>query len=202
MTTSRDEQKKATREAILEAARQCFEVEGYEKASVRDIARAAGVSAGSVIHHFGSKRELLYATLFEDLEATMSEALSLGTSPPLAGQIEAMTRHIFACYGRRPRLSRVLLKESLFAEEPWASRFRAQTERLHGGVEGLAGDAVRRGELLPEVDTRLLAMAYVSFYYFALLAWAQGGHEDPTRLVSVQMAQHLRGLNSARTTGG
>ena len=202
MTPSRDEKKKITRKTILEAARACFEAEGYEATSVRDIASAAEVSAGSVIHHFGSKRELLYATLFEDLETTMREALSLCTSPPLGAQLDAMTRHIFSYYLRRPRLSRVLLKESLFAEEPWASRFREQTARLHGAVEALAGDAMRRGELSPVVDARMLAMAYVSFYYFALLAWAQGGHEDPARLVSVQMAQHLRGLSSARTTGG
>lgn len=202
MTPSRDEKKKITRQTILEAARACFEAEGYEATSVRDIASAAGVSAGSVIHHFGSKRELLYATLFEDLEATMRDALSRQSSPPLGAQLDAMTRHIFSYYLRRPRLSRVLLKESLFAEEPWASRFREQTARLHGAVEALAGDAMQRGELSPVVDARMLAMAYVSFYYFALLGWAQGGHEDPARLVSVQMAQHLRGLSSARTTGG
>jgi len=202
MTASRQRQKEVTREAILEAARACFEDKGYESASVRDIAALASVSAGSVIHHFGSKRELLYATLFEDLEDAMREAADLDHSPPLAAQLDALTRHVFAYYERRPRHSRVLLKESLFAEEPWASRFREQTTRLHGAVEVLAEDAMQRGELSPVVDTRLLAMAYVSFYYFALLAWAQGGHEDPARLVAVQMAQHLRGLSPALTSGG
>ncbi|TXD37473.1 TetR/AcrR family transcriptional regulator [Lujinxingia vulgaris] len=202
MAVSRDEQKRATREAILEAARQCFDAEGYEQTSVRDIASVAAVSAGSVIHHFGSKRELLYAALFEDLEASMREALVLPKSPPFGAELDAMTRIIFSYYQRRPRLSRVLLKESLFAEEPWASRFREQTARLHGAVEAMAERAKQRGEVSREVDVRVLAMSYVSFYYFALLAWAQGGHEEPARLVSVQMAQHMRGTGPANVSGG
>lgn len=47
-----------TREAILAAARQSFTASGYDKASIRDIARRAGVDPALVHHYFGGKHEL------------------------------------------------------------------------------------------------------------------------------------------------
>lgn len=192
--TSRNDRKARTRGAVLDAARAAFEAVGYEGASVRDIAAAAGVSPGTVLHHFGSKQELLYATLFSALEQALEAAVAGVGPPPLQDQLDRLARAVFLHYQERPRLSRVLLKESLFAEPPWAERFQAQTAGVHAAVVRLAEDAVARGELSPAVDLQLLGMAWLSFFYFALLAWAQGAHPDPARLVRAQFAQHLHGL--------
>ena len=50
-----------TRLAILDAARAAFAEHGYEKATIRAIAAAAGVDPALVHHHFGSKQELFVA---------------------------------------------------------------------------------------------------------------------------------------------
>lgn len=47
-----------TRARILDAAEQLFAARGFEGASIRDIAKAAGVQGGLVAHHGGSKEEL------------------------------------------------------------------------------------------------------------------------------------------------
>jgi len=47
-----------TRARILEAARTCFVSRGYDQAAMKDIASAAGMTAGALYHHFGSKQEL------------------------------------------------------------------------------------------------------------------------------------------------
>jgi len=49
------------RARIREAALQHFADEGYERATIRGIARTAGVSPGLVRHHFGSKEALRVA---------------------------------------------------------------------------------------------------------------------------------------------
>lgn len=49
--------------AILDAAVRVIGARGYHGTSVRDIADAAGVSAGSLYNHFGSKHELLVVIL-------------------------------------------------------------------------------------------------------------------------------------------
>jgi hypothetical protein len=53
----------ASRAAILEAAQAVFTERGYARATIREIARRAGVTHGLVMRHFGSKEQLLIAAL-------------------------------------------------------------------------------------------------------------------------------------------
>ncbi|OWQ83356.1 TetR family transcriptional regulator [Roseateles aquatilis] len=48
---------------LLRTARRTFALRGYEAASVREIARAAGVDAALIAHHFGSKEALWLAVV-------------------------------------------------------------------------------------------------------------------------------------------
>jgi AcrR family transcriptional regulator len=59
MTTLRDRRAQLTRDEILRAARRLFAERGYARTSVRDIAKAAGVSAQTVYDSVGSKQELV-----------------------------------------------------------------------------------------------------------------------------------------------
>jgi AcrR family transcriptional regulator len=203
---AREEGKARTRRAILLAGREVFEEAGFDRASVRGIAEAAGVSPGTVLHHFGSKRELLYAAFHADLNDALEAACRAARHDPPEGgdrfedRLSRLAETIFAHHERRPALSRTLLRESLFAEPPWDARFQAQTVALHQEVASLAAEAVGRGEIAPEVDLELLALAWVSFYYFALLAWSKGAHGAPERLIHRQMAQHLDGLRLSPTS--
>ncbi|TYB36570.1 TetR/AcrR family transcriptional regulator [Micromonospora sp. AP08] len=52
-----------TREAILTAARAAFADRGFDAASIRAIATAAGVDPALVHHYFGTKEELFRATV-------------------------------------------------------------------------------------------------------------------------------------------
>jgi len=52
---------RTTKARIRDAAIECFAAEGVATTSIRTIATAAGVSAGLVIHHFGSKDDLRVA---------------------------------------------------------------------------------------------------------------------------------------------
>jgi AcrR family transcriptional regulator len=53
----------STREAILTAARALFAEAGYDRASIRAIARRAGVDPALVHHYFGTKDDLLLAAV-------------------------------------------------------------------------------------------------------------------------------------------
>ncbi|MFE8940115.1 TetR family transcriptional regulator [Streptomyces sp. NPDC007872] len=67
------------RERILAAARAQFAERGYDKASVRGIARAAGVDPALVHHYFGSKDEVFAAAVEVSFEpATVVPAIVSG----------------------------------------------------------------------------------------------------------------------------
>jgi AcrR family transcriptional regulator len=61
--TGRRAGQSGTREAILEAARRLFAERGYDGASLRAIGAEAGVDAALVVHFFGTKAELLTASV-------------------------------------------------------------------------------------------------------------------------------------------
>lgn len=192
--STRATKKEATATAVLDAARAEFERVGFEAANLRAIAKRAGVSAGTIIHHYGDKRLLLHAALFDDLDRALQHALTHLGEGPLEDQLSRLGRAVFKSYQRRPTLSRTLLKESLFADAPWAQKFAAQTGAVHAAIAKLVHDAIARGELKHDVDGALLAVAWLSFFYFGLIAWVQGGYAKPVALVEKLVAQHLAGL--------
>jgi AcrR family transcriptional regulator len=49
----------ATRERILEVAQELFASHGFETATTRDIARAAGIAAGTMFNYFSSKEAVV-----------------------------------------------------------------------------------------------------------------------------------------------
>lgn len=71
------------RRAILDAALGQFAAYGYRRASMEDLARAAGLSRPSLYFHFGSKEELFRALvqrLHDDQHAGAQAALERGGS--------------------------------------------------------------------------------------------------------------------------
>jgi AcrR family transcriptional regulator len=63
-----------TREAILAAARDAFAAHGYEKATIRGIAREAAVDPALVHHFYGSKEDVFRAAV-SDVLAPIAEAM-------------------------------------------------------------------------------------------------------------------------------
>lgn len=196
---ARAESKELTRARLLEAARARLAEVGFEATNIRDVARMAGVSAGTVIVHFGDKKQLLHAAFFEDLAATWTRAKKRKPTNGLVRDLCALANTFFDYYAAKPALSRELLRESLFAEPPWKERFVGQVAEVQARVVELTEDARLRGELtkyeadgVPPLDANVLGASFFSFYYFALLAWAQGGHPSPKVLFEKMLEQHLR----------
>jgi AcrR family transcriptional regulator len=189
---ARKQAKEATRARVLDAARGQLEALGFERTSIRGVAKEAGVATGTVLLHFPDKRDLLHAALFDDLEHTWTVARDAKGKRTLRRELVRIAKAFFDYYAQRPVLSRALLRESLFAEPPWAARFAAQIADVHRHVASLADRSRERGEVDARTDGALLAAAFFSFYYFALLAWLQGGHGDPLGLFERLLAEHLR----------
>jgi AcrR family transcriptional regulator len=61
--------KQQTRAKVLAAARRLFSEEGYEGATIRDIAAAAGMSTGAVFANFTDKSDLFREIMITDMAA-------------------------------------------------------------------------------------------------------------------------------------
>ncbi|MCG9917561.1 MAG: TetR/AcrR family transcriptional regulator [Phenylobacterium sp.] len=81
MPTRRAMAKQQTRAKVLAAARELFSTEGYEGATIRDIAASAGMSTGAVFANFADKSELFREIMVFDMAAVleaMNEAAARG----------------------------------------------------------------------------------------------------------------------------
>lgn len=87
------------RRLIIDGAARLFRAKGFEGASTRDIAAAAGMRSGSPFYHFESKNALLHAVMQEGLErAVQSQQQALACLPPGApprARLAALVRHHF-----------------------------------------------------------------------------------------------------------
>lgn len=75
-----------TRDIILRAARAEFAERGYDKTSVRGIARAAGVDPALVHHYFGTKDEVFAAAVELSFEPALVLPSILGGPPDDMGE--------------------------------------------------------------------------------------------------------------------
>ena len=88
--------KAATRSRILLAARELFEVRGYEGTTIREIALKAGVSVGSVFTTFTSKGDVLSQVMQDRLAPLYAELDRV--VPHLTGSTCDRLRSMFAIH--------------------------------------------------------------------------------------------------------
>jgi AcrR family transcriptional regulator len=156
-----------TRDRAVDEALRCFATRGYEATSLDDLAARLGVTKQAILHHFGSKEQLLNAAVdraADDLTAVFAvrppgrPRRAAGAESPFA-MVEATVRSAFALAARRPE-TLGLIREVGRLGPPASERMAQRMQPLMDRAEQHLDEAVRRGWFRP-VDTRvLLVTAY------------------------------------------
>ena len=128
MTQDLRAQVAATKQAhILKAASAVFAQKGFHAATIRDVARAAGVADGTIYLHFENKGALLmglFAQMAEEVRSGIDPASLSGLDA--RGQFRAALAHpLRAMQAGQLELMRVVLSEALVNPE-LAAQFRTQ----------------------------------------------------------------------------
>lgn len=98
-----EEAVRARRDAVLAAALSVFETEGLEDASIRMIAKAAGVTTGAIYPYFSGKEEIYAELLARSLDTTHAVLLdSMAGQTTEADRFRAVLRSFFDHYVARP----------------------------------------------------------------------------------------------------
>jgi len=82
----RKEQAMASRAHLLEVARECFARDGYERTTVADILRRAGMARGALYHYFPGGKQDLFEAVFDTVNEEFHRKRDAGSrlSSPLA----------------------------------------------------------------------------------------------------------------------
>jgi len=117
------------REAILEAARACFEEHGYAATTIELIAARSGASNGSIYHHFGAKDGILAALYLGAVGSYQDELLALlrAHADDAEGGIRGAVEHHLAWVEAHPAETRTLFEHRQALERtPRAAELRAR----------------------------------------------------------------------------
>ena len=187
----RKSQKEATRQRVLDAARELFEAKGFEAATVREIAKLADVSVGSVFTTFASKGDILSQVMADRLDALYAELDRL--APHLRGSTPDRLRSIFAIhYAFETRRTRLFLAH-IAAAYNWTlgptSRPYGRNPRLRAVVRDCLIDGIARGDVDPAADLDVVVDALMASYAwtYRLAAWEDADAEA----MSAVMDRHI-----------
>jgi AcrR family transcriptional regulator len=177
----------ALREALLTATLELIEAEGIGAVSLRQVARAAGVSPGAPYHHFADRAALLSALSDEGFRR-LATALC-DTKANAATPVEALTAMIetYVHFARRnPAYFQLMFRPELKKSHKSPQGEEASEDAfavLHETVEA----CVAAG-LMARVDKEVLAMTLWSLVHGLASLWLDGhlAHhtDDPEELTS------------------
>lgn len=113
-----------SRERILDAAMEIFARYGYRRASMDQVADAAGLTRQAVYHHFQSKEALFRAAVEALHDGALEAAVAAGLAAEEAGQsladilavqVDAKTRYVFECMEETVHMEELLSQRQLQA---------------------------------------------------------------------------------------
>src|SRR5262245_15696503 len=100
------------RKQLVETARELFVQRGFGEVSVREIARAAGVTPAMIGYYFGDKQGLYEAMLSSVFDTLLARVRELAAeSPSSTAPIEAFIRVYVGTIAAQPWLPPLLLRE-------------------------------------------------------------------------------------------
>ena len=119
------------RAELIEKSALLFRTKGYDNTTVRDIAAAAGVQAGSWFYHFKTKQDILAAIMEQGMERSLAEieAIASQTLPPREMLRRLVEVHLHTLLAPDHHFIAVLLYEWRSLDEPARARLVALKDR-------------------------------------------------------------------------
>jgi len=135
----------ARRQQILAAAAQCFREHGFHGASISQISRIAGMSAGHIYHYFENKEAIIAAIVEQDLESLLQmtgelraacdvrQALIARAAKGVAEQLDPQTAglklEIVAEASRNPRVAEIVRNADATSRQSLGETIRIVRQR-------------------------------------------------------------------------
>jgi len=135
-------------EALISAARESFVEQGND-APLDEIARRAGVGAGTLYRHFPTRADLLAAVYAADLEELATEGRRLAESEPPGAALDAFIRAYLRMSMRNSAIKRAVLALVSDAEPP------AALTSCRGSVHAIWAEMLERAQQTGEARSEI-----------------------------------------------
>jgi len=163
--TTKKRRREETREKLLESALGVFATHGYERATVDEIVRDAGLSKGAFYVHFESKEDLFFAML-EGRLAEIQEALrqTLDTTQSVAENERRILQAIYAQDARERKWGALFLEFAAHAPRNQKVRKKLADlyRRWHDFTVEMLKSGRKAGRVRDDVDIDFMASVIVA----------------------------------------
>jgi AcrR family transcriptional regulator len=187
------------RTEVLEAAERLFSLRGYEATSVRDIADALTIKAGSLYSHIDTKEDLLWEIVSRAgdrfFEAVLPIAdLNVVTVEKLKRAIAA---HV-AVVTRSASAAGIYMTEWRHLGEPRRSEFTRRRDEYERMFRRMVHDAIREGSF-SDVDEK-----FATLHILSSLNWIYQWYRPDGAMTPEEIARRITDLlfNGLRRAGG
>lgn len=164
---SEDELEKR-REEILDGARTCFAIYGYEGATVRRLEETIGKTRGAIFHHFVDKENLFLALAREDAAQEAEVVARDGLVTVMRAMLKDPEK--FPWLGTRLEITRLIRTDPHFR-----MRWRNQQAIVDHAVRTRLEDNIAEGRLRTDVPVEVL-QDYLQIVLDGFIARLAAGH--------------------------
>jgi AcrR family transcriptional regulator len=165
MRTVDPEQQSERREQILDAAVTAFAREGFHKASMTDIAAAAGMSAGNLYRYFKSKDVIIQAMAERERRESNKLMAELAAAPDL---VEALAEAVVSLV-MTVKLEKAIVDLEIMAESArnpeLAKLFLKLEKEVHAQLAGALRNGQRSGQVSRAIDVNAAARLLIDLSY-------------------------------------
>jgi AcrR family transcriptional regulator len=172
-TLSRKERDRQLRRSdILKAAEHLFALKGYNKATIRDIAKEAQYGTGTVYLHFKDKNALYFALFEEKFKSLLSIIEEkVGQAKDAPGKLRAFVRESLAFFEQSCDFFRIFISEDdKLAVESKISR-SPTGRQFHEHAVNLIRQAQDEGEISRDFDPGQIGEVFSAIQKTIVLDW-------------------------------
>lgn len=167
------------RQELMAAAAYLFNQRGYDATSMRDIAREAGMLAGSMYYHFSSKDELIIATYEEGRRLITNAVLDAieGVEDPWDRLREAAIAHMNTLFSNN---FSILLCADISRTAP---TLRSRLIEIRDKYDKLFMDLIEDLPLADDIDRGLLRLSLLGSLNWSS-SWYRPGGQTPAQIAA------------------
>jgi AcrR family transcriptional regulator len=197
MAGIREQKKLETRQAIMQAAVKLFSEKGFEKTSIEELARAAGIGKGTIYSYFQTKTDILHAFCEDEMVCLHQELTDNADKEiPLLQQMVRIYMSEFRHITENREFGRLFMQETVFPREVDLERHLENEDNYFKLLFPLLEKARERGELRKDIDLLYITGHFYGLYLLLVSAWYTGRvqTEEAENALETLFRQAMEGL--------
>ncbi len=200
------------RKQILDAASKVFAAKGFERATIADVAKEAGIAEGSIYNYFKNKADLLISIprqiIQPNVEAVMGMMHVAAESPmPPEQLLPIVARNMVNVFQQNGHVFRILFSAlPTMTPSVRADYLNRVIFYIWDILEAYLRELVEKGILRQDLDPRILTRVFVGMFIpFALLNFVLSPKDLPEtdydQVISEAVTVFLRGALAEEMRG-